>query len=149
MTRDPLPHCELSDELQVKAEIMLMGDVKAITPVVDYVMAVVDEMGCAAGEEDGVELALREALANAIRHGSRHDPTKRVQCTVACDPSAGLLLIVRDEGPGFDPASLENPTLGQNVFSSHGRGIFLINQLMDDVRFERGGTEIRMRKKRP
>ena len=45
-----------------------------------------------------------------------------------------------------DPAQIESPLVGENIFSTHGRGIYLINQLMDSVRFERGGTEIHMRK---
>ena len=53
---------------------------------------------------------------------------------------------MRDPGPGFDPASIPDPTIGENVFSEHGRGIYLVNQLMDEVHFERGGTEIHMRK---
>jgi len=55
---------------------------------------------------------------------------------------------VRDPGPGFDPRDIPSPTVGQNVFRSHGRGIYLINQLMDEVSFDKGGTEIRMLKRR-
>jgi serine/threonine-protein kinase RsbW len=69
-----------------------------------------------------------------------------VEFCVACDQMRGLLIVVRDPGPGFDPASIPNPTIGENIFSEHGRGIFLVNQLMDEVYFERGGTEIHMRK---
>jgi serine/threonine-protein kinase RsbW len=63
-----------------------------------------------------------------------------------CDEERGMLIVVRDPGPGFDPSRVPSPVLGQNVFSDHGRGIYLINRLMDDVRFEKGGTEIHMRK---
>ena len=65
---------------------------------------------------------------------------------MGCDPNMGLLIVVRDPGTGFDPNTIPSPVIGQNVFSDHGRGIFLINQLMDEVKFERGGTEIHMRK---
>ena len=57
-----------------------------------------------------------------------------------------MLIIVRDPGEGFDPTNLPNPTTGQNIYATQGRGIFLINQLMDEVHFEQGGTEIHMRK---
>ncbi len=66
---------------------------------------------------------------------------------MACDESAGMLIVVRDPGPGFDPAAIASPTVGQNIYRHHGRGIYLINQLMDEVSFEKGGTEIRMRKR--
>ncbi len=108
-------------------------------------MEIVTQMGCAAGREFEIELALREALANAIEHGSGNDPSKQIECCVACDHERGMLIVVRDPGPGFDPASIPSPVLGLNLFSTGGRGIYLINQLMDEVRFEKGGTEIHMR----
>ncbi|HEY7575855.1 MAG TPA: ATP-binding protein [Thermoanaerobaculia bacterium] len=146
MAEDLLSRCEFdTGDLLVKVDLTLPGDVNAISPVVESVMRIVTEMGCAAGREFEIELALREALANAIEHGSGHDPTKEIQCCVACDHLRGMLIVVRDPGPGFDPASIPSPIVGRNIFSTGGRGIYLINQLMDEVRFERGGTEIRMR----
>jgi anti-sigma regulatory factor (Ser/Thr protein kinase) len=95
-----------------------------------------------------VVLALDEALANAIRHGCKGDATKSVQCIVTHDASGDLTIVVRDPGPGFDVAKVPNPLEGQNVFKSSGRGVFLINQLMDEVAFADGGREVQMRKKR-
>ncbi len=148
MPGETMPRCEFeSSKLILRFEITLAADLNAISPVVDGVMKLVREMRCAAGKEDAVELALREALANAIFHGCKNDPAKQVQCCVACDESRGMLLVVRDPGEGFDPAALPSPIAGQNVYSEHGRGIYLINQLMDEVRYTRGGTEIHMRKR--
>ncbi|MGH9387503.1 MAG: ATP-binding protein [Vicinamibacterales bacterium] len=95
-----------------------------------------------------VVLALDEALANAIRHGCKGDPTKSVQCIVTHDSSGDLTIIVRDPGPGFDVASVPNPLEARNMFKSSGRGVFLINQLMDEVAFADGGREVLMRKRR-
>jgi len=145
MAQEPLTRCNFdSSDLLVKVDMKMPGDVNAISPVVESVMRIVTEMGCAAGKEFEIELALREALANAIEHGSRHDPSKEIQCCVACDHTRGMLIVVRDPGPGFDPAQIPSPIQGQNLFSTGGRGIYLINQLMDEVRFEKGGTEIHM-----
>jgi serine/threonine-protein kinase RsbW len=150
MPGEALPRCEFEGkDLLVKLDLRLPGDVKAISPVVSKVMGIVTEMGCAAGHEFEIELALREALANAIEHGAGHDASKQIQCSVACDNERGMLIVVRDPGPGFDPASLPSPVLGRNIFSTGGRGIYLINRLMDEVRFEKGGTEIHMRKNPP
>jgi serine/threonine-protein kinase RsbW len=147
MPGESMPQCEFeSSKLIMRFQVTLAADVEAITPVVDGVMKMVREMGCAAGKELAVEIALREALANAIIHGCKSNPTKNVQCCVACDESRGMVIVVRDPGEGFDPAALPSPVVGQNVYSEHGRGIYLINQLMDEVRYERGGTEIHMRK---
>ncbi len=135
------------EDLVVRLDVTLPGDPSAISPVVERVLALAREMQCAEGKEFEIETALREALANAIRYGCARDPNRPVQCAVACDQSRGMLIVVRDPGPGFDPAAVVDPIVGENIFSHHGRGIFLINQLMDEVRFERGGTEIRMRKR--
>jgi len=150
MSSESLMRCEFdSSDLLVKLDVKLPGDAKAVSPFIQSVMGVVNEMGCAAGREFEIEQALREALNNAIEHGSAHDPSKQIQCCVACDKTRGMLIVVRDPGPGFDPASIPSPIVGQNLFSTGGRGIYLINQLMDEVRFERGGTEIHMRMKPP
>ena len=150
MSSQPQKRCEFEAEnLLVKVDMTLPADVNAISPVVGKVMEIVTQMGCAGGREFEIELALREALANAIEHGSGNDPSKQVECCVACDHERGMLIVVRDPGPGFDPASIPSPTLGVNLFSTGGRGIFLINQLMDEVRFEKGGTEIHMRTRPP
>ena len=110
-------------------------------------MKVVRETNCAIGSEDDVELALSEALANAVVHGAGSDPSKIVECDVACDEEHGLLIVVRDPGRGFDPKKIADPCFGENIYASHGRGIYLINQLMDEVEFRKNGTEIHMIKR--
>jgi serine/threonine-protein kinase RsbW len=113
MVEELLSRCEFdARDLLVKVDLTLPGDVNAISPVVESVMRIVTEMGCAAGREFEIELALREALANAIEHGSGHDPSKEIQCCVACDHTRGMLIVVRDPGPGFDPASIHSPIMG-------------------------------------
>ena len=143
---ETLPKCEFeSGNLILKLQKTLEARVEAIPPFVDEIMTIVSSMGCAAGKEREVEMALLEALANAVQHGCKNDPSKQVECCVACDESRGLLIVIRDPGAGFDPASIPSPIVGQNLYASHGRGIYLINQLMDEVRFEKGGTEIHMK----
>jgi serine/threonine-protein kinase RsbW len=136
-----------SQKLMLKLSVTLAADEKAVDPVVQSVMNIVRDMKCAAGQEDHIELALSEALANAVVHGANGDPSKIVECDVACDEEHGMLIVVRDPGPGFDPASLSNPSKGENIYFSHGRGIYLINELMDEVRFQKNGTEIHMIKR--
>jgi serine/threonine-protein kinase RsbW len=143
---ETLPKCEFeSKNLILKLQKKMEARVEAIPPFVEDVMKIVQSMGCAAGKEREVEIALLEALANAVVHGAKNDPSKEIECCVACDESRGLLLIIRDPGEGFDPASVPSPVVGQNLFASHGRGIYMINQLMDEVRYEKGGTEIHMK----
>jgi len=132
--------------LSTHFEVLLAADVSTISPVVNWVMHLVSEMEYAAGKEFQIELALREALANAVLHGCNEDPTKRIECSVTCDEQRGILIVVRDPGSGFDPAKVTCPTDEQNIYSDHGRGIYLINTLMDEVHHERNGAEIHMRK---
>jgi serine/threonine-protein kinase RsbW len=135
------------EKLQATVRVSLAGDCNCVDPVVLSIMEVVKQMNCANGKEHEVELALHEALANAVVHGCNNDPSQIVECIVACDPERGMLIVVRDPGKGFDPKNIQNPTTGDNIFSTHGRGIFLINELMDEVEFRKNGTEIRMVKK--
>lgn len=134
-------------KLILKLSVTLCADRKAVDPVVQSVMNVVREMQCASGREDDIELALTEALSNAVVHGASSDPTKIIECDVACDEQHGMLIVVRDPGPGFDVGKIPDPCVGENIYSSHGRGIYLINQLMDEVQFHKNGTEIRMIKR--
>jgi len=132
-----------------KLDVTISADPNAISGVVDGVMQIAREMKCAEGNEYQVELALREALANAFVHGCNNDPTKKVECCVACTESSDVMIVVRDPGEGFSPSAVPSPLATENLHSEHGRGIYLINQLMDEVSFERNGTEIRMRKAAP
>ena len=136
-----------SDELILQLDLTVPARKDAVTPVVDRIMARAREMGCAKDKEHEIELALQEALANAVVHGCKEDPTQSVQITVGCDETKGMVIVVRDPGDGFDPADVPSPLVGQNIYASHGRGIYLINQLMDEVRYESGGTEIWMKKR--
>ena len=129
-----------------KLDITIPADPNAISGVVDGVLQIAREMRCAEGSEFQIELALREALANAIVHGCNNDPTKNVECCVSCTGSSDVVIVVRDPGAGYTASAVPNPLAAENLHSDHGRGIYLINQLMDEVSFERNGAEIRMRK---
>src|SRR5271169_6560260 len=117
-------------------EVMLGADVKSISPVVGLVMRLVGDLDYAAGKEFEIEMALREALANAIVHGCKADPTKMVEFSVTGDREQGIMIVVRDPGSGFDPASIPSPDGDCNLHSDHGRGIFLNTKLMDEVTHE-------------
>jgi serine/threonine-protein kinase RsbW len=136
-----------SNELLLRLDITLAATVEAINPVVDRIVELTREISCAAGKEFEIQASLQEALTNAVIHGCRKDASKSVQVTAVCAESKGMLIIVRDPGSGFDPRAIPSPVMGERIYATHGRGIFLINQLMDEVRFERGGAEIRMLKR--
>ena len=136
------------DKLIVQFCQVIPSTLDALDAMLEQVMPVVKTMCCAPEEIEDVELALREALANAILHGNRSHPTKKVIVAgfCECEADGGLLLVVRDEGSGFDPAQVPDPTSAEAIYSAHGRGIFLMRQFMDEVRFRGGGSEVELRK---
>ncbi len=135
--------------------------------MLDLVQIVSDAFGRMAGlDEDGlhwVGVALRESVINAIKHGNRNDVHKRVFVDLTTQPAAGvaenasaypaeLVVLVRDQGEGFEPSSLLDPLAPENLLKSSGRGIFFMRNFMDDVSLRRlpeGGMEVRMVKKVP
>ena len=127
--------------------------------MLDFVQVVSDHIAQAVGlDEDAqhwVGVAIRESVINAIKHGNRHDADKRVVVEFTTEKRADvleLLISVRDQGDGFDPAQVANPLAEENLLKSSGRGIFLIQNFMDDVQLRRmpqGGMEIRMTKRVP
>jgi serine/threonine-protein kinase RsbW len=133
------------DKLVIRFDEVFPSTVTMIDGVVDRIMGMIEQSDCWDAMES-LDLVLREALANAIVHGNRSDPQKSVRICVALQADCRMLIVVKDAGSGFDPSALPNPVVGQSLFSEHGRGIFLINRLMEDVQFRFGrGTAIYMR----
>jgi serine/threonine-protein kinase RsbW len=129
----------------IELERTLPSEVAAISPFVDGVMLLFRQCGCVSESESEVEIALREALANAIIHGNHENPGKQVYVRCRCKPDE-ISIAVKDEGRGFDVDKIADPTAPENTGSDHGRGIYLMKALMDEVRFEEGGVVVHMRK---
>ena len=128
--------------------LVIPAEPSSIPKVSEGVRQLLQSKGWTEDELMPVELSIDEALANAIRHGCKNDPTKQVQCVVTTDATGEVVIVVRDPGPGFDAATVPNPLAGENVMKPSGRGVFLINQLMDEVGFGDGGREVQMKKRR-
>ena len=121
--------------------------VQAISPLVDRLMRLIEGSQCVPGEEFDVELALREALENAVVHGNQEDPDTQVHVRCRCQPGKEISIVVTDQGKGFDFEKTAGNGITSNPDSEHGRGIQLMKAYMDDVHFERGGSEVHMRKR--
>jgi serine/threonine-protein kinase RsbW len=96
-----------------------------------------------------VDVAVREALANAIKHGNLQDPAKQVHVDLAVEGS-DLVIRVEDEGVGFDPSLLGDPLAPENLLRPNGRGIFYMRSFMDDITYGSGpggGTMVTLRKR--
>jgi serine/threonine-protein kinase RsbW len=127
-------------------EQSIRSEISAISPFVDKLMVFIKKCQCVPGNEIDVEISLREALANSIVHGNHEDRSKHVYVDCRCVPDGEVSIVVRDEGSGFSSAELPDPTATEQLQSMHGRGIYLMKSLMDEVHFERGGTVVHMRK---
>jgi serine/threonine-protein kinase RsbW len=116
-------HKKIGAQQPVHFEVALTADISSISPIVTWAMHLVKDTKNVPGKKFEIQMALREALANAIVHGRKSDPEKKIECTVTVSREDGILIMVSDPGDGFDPQTLACPTNEQNVFSENGRGI--------------------------
>ncbi len=137
-TTRPKPMC---------VEMSIPNDISRIPPLADRLRHLIELAGCVPGKEIEVEMALREALNNAVVHGNRMDPRKRVHVHCRCDPGNGVSLVVRDEGNGFDLTQIPHPTAAQVLYSNCRRGTYIMKFYMDEVTYEKGGAELHLFKR--
>lgn len=138
-TVDSVPFVELRQSLPSRIE--------AISPFVTQVMRFVLNFRRADGSEVEIEMALREALANAVIHGNGENSYKCVHVECRCYMDGEVSITVRDEGQGFESSTVPDPTTPENRLFTHGRGIYLMKTLMDEVSFEQNGAIVHMRKR--
>jgi serine/threonine-protein kinase RsbW len=137
----------VSQEIQV---LTLASRIESINEAASVAAEVGNRLGF--GEEAlfGIDMAVREAVTNAVLHGNRQEADKSIEVTFADSP-AELTITVRDEGEGFDPEAVADPTVEQNLLKTSGRGILFMRNFMDEVEYSRppqGGTIVRMTKRR-
>jgi serine/threonine-protein kinase RsbW len=122
----------------------LPSDLTLIDPAISYLAGRLRDHGY-----EGSRLTLNfrvgvsEAVANAMIYGNDRDPVKRVRVEVDLGPER-VAVVVRDEGSGFDPSGVADPTLPENIEEPGGRGIFLIRELMDEVDYDGCGNCVRL-----
>jgi serine/threonine-protein kinase RsbW len=124
----------------------LPSKVAVISPFTEQLMRFILNFRMADGSETDIEMALLEALANAVIHGNGDNSCKSVYVTCRCYLDGEVTITVRDEGKGFESSTVPDPTLLENLLFTHGRGIYLMKTLMDEIFFEEGGSVVRMRK---
>jgi len=89
-------------------------------------------------------VAVTEAVNNAVYHGNKEDAKKTIHVAFLAKNAYRLVVRVRDEGIGFDPASLPDPTAPENIGKLSGRGVFLMQQLADEISFADSGRAVEM-----
>jgi serine/threonine-protein kinase RsbW len=140
-------YASLTEEL---TELILPSRIEAINDAASAAAEFVKRSGLDEDAAYAVDMAVREAVTNALLHGNRLDQTKTVEVTLKNLPGA-IEIAVRDRGEGFDTENVPDPTDSQNLLKTSGRGILFIRTFMDEVEWSRhreGGTVVRMTKKR-
>jgi serine/threonine-protein kinase RsbW len=131
-------------------ELVLPSRIEAVNMAASAAAEFVKRSALGEDAAFGVDMAVREAVTNAVLHGNRQDEAKAVEVGFKRLPSE-IEITVRDEGEGFDPGSVPDPTAPQNIMKTSGRGILFMRTFMDEIQWSRhpeGGTVVRMRKKR-
>lgn len=125
-------------------DLTIPSDSRLVDDIAARLSHLLDGTVCGA-ELERTELPLHEALANAVLHGNSNNGEKSARVHLEVGGDCGILITVRDDGPGFDPGTLPDPAAGEGLALPHGRGVFLMKHLMDGVKFNfEGGTEVRM-----
>jgi anti-sigma regulatory factor (Ser/Thr protein kinase) len=130
----------MANELRI--EIAMRSQLGEISDVIERLRSDPELLSRIRGREAAFIIAMREALANAVTHGNRHDGFKTVYVQYACEPDNSLSILIRDEGDGFDPNDVRIP---KDMGEDTRRGIYLMTSYMDEVQFRRNGTEVYMR----
>jgi len=130
-------------------ELRFPSRIEAVAEASTAVAGILTRLGIDENAAFGIDMAVREAVTNAVLHGNHQDITKFVELTVQSSPGS-LEIRVHDEGPGFDPDAVPDPTKAENLLKTSGRGIFFMRSFMDKVQWfirPSGGTTVRMLKK--
>jgi serine/threonine-protein kinase RsbW len=125
-------------DLNIVSEIV---NLRLVESTIDQISS---ELEIGSDDYGKILVATLEAVNNAIIHGNRTDISKFVNVGIEYVPK-DLIITVRDEGPGFSPDGVPDPTAPENIENLHGRGVFLMKQLCDDISFNEKGNEVIMK----
>ena len=131
-------------------ELSLPSRIDTIATAAAAVAEFVGRSGISDEAAFGIDMAVREAVTNAVLHGNRQDDNKTVEIVLKSSPDA-VEISVHDQGPGFNPEDVPDPTASENILKTSGRGIFFMRTFMDEVDWligPEGGTTVRMLKRR-
>jgi serine/threonine-protein kinase RsbW len=131
----------------VVKSLVIPSDFDAVVAAEETVLREVSRLGYGKSSLFAIKLAIEEGLNNAIRHGNRLDPHKTVQLHYEVGRDC-VVIEIADQGPGFDPQEVPDPTADENLEKPSGRGIMLMRAYMDEVRYSRDGRQLRMVKRR-
>jgi serine/threonine-protein kinase RsbW len=131
-------------------ELSLPSRIETVAAAAAAIAEFIGRSGMSDDAAFGIDMAVREAITNAVLHGNRQDENKTVDIILKSSPDA-VEISVHDQGPGFNPEDVPDPTATENIMKTSGRGIFFMRTFMDEVDWlirPEGGTTVRMLKRR-
>ncbi len=137
---------EIVQSRREKIEFEIPGLISLMHGILDYLMRRIEKIGVVNSENSNLFIALDEAFVNAVKHGNKFDPTKFVRITAEVSTKEARFTI-EDEGEGFNIAEIPDPTNTENLFKTSGRGVLIIHNVMDEVRYNERGNRVEMIKK--
>lgn len=130
-------------------KLKLLSKIEKVEEAAYFAEKAAKDMDFSEGDVDDIAIATTEAVSNAIIHGNKSDVTKKVVIEIMEKPDR-MIINVWDEGVGFDPHTIDDPLLPENLLRESGRGVFILKSLMDrvDYSFEKNGTVIILEKRK-
>ncbi len=133
----------MAAETPVRCSVAVESKPSALEPSCRVILEALEARGFSQDDIFAVHLALEEAFLNAVKHGNRMDPSKKVTIEYVVDPEK-VEIRMTDEGPGFDPGRIPDPRVGKNLYRPDGRGLLLIRSYMNTVEYNERGNSLRM-----
>jgi serine/threonine-protein kinase RsbW len=133
----------MAAEMPVRRSVVVESRSSALEQSCREILSALEAGGFSQDDIFAVHLALEEAFLNAVKHGNRMDPTKKVQIDYTVDQEK-VEISMTDEGPGFDPGRVPDPRVGKNLYRPEGRGLLLIRSYMHTVEYNERGNSLRM-----
>ncbi len=140
----------MASKTPIQSSIVIESKPSGLREPCERLLSLLEEKGYTQDDLFAVHLALEEAFLNAVKHGNKMDPSKKVVLEYLVDEEK-VEIRMTDEGRGFDPHSIPDPRTGENLYRPEGRGLLLMNAYMDVVEYNERGNGLRMvrYKKRP
>jgi serine/threonine-protein kinase RsbW len=132
--------------IREKIEFEIPSAISLMHSILDYLVKRVEKVGVVNTENSNLFIALDEAFVNAVKHGNKFDAEKNVRITAEISPKEARFT-VEDEGEGFDVNAIPDPLDPENLFKTSGRGVLLIHNIMDEVRYNKRGNRLEMIKR--
>jgi len=133
----------MASEAPINCSIVVDSKSSAVVEVCNEILAKLKENNFDKDDIFAVHLTLEEAFLNAVKHGNKNDPSKKVKIDYSVN-SEKVEITITDEGTGFEPESVDDPRLGKGLYEPGGRGLLLMNSYMDIVKYNEDGNSVYM-----